>query len=50
MRDREGLAALHADDGAYTPAHAVRALLIAQAALRWLDSSVADEGVEGDAA
>ncbi|MEV7684487.1 hypothetical protein [Streptomyces bungoensis] len=33
----------HADDGAYSPAHAVRAALIAHATLRWLDDAVAAE-------
>ncbi|MFD8913163.1 hypothetical protein [Streptomyces sp. NPDC059575] len=31
------------DDGAYSPAHAVRAILLAQSLLRWLDAAVADE-------
>ncbi|WDO09943.1 hypothetical protein ME763_32150 [Streptomyces murinus] len=33
----------HADDGAYSPAHAVRATLIAHATLRWLDDAVGAE-------
>jgi hypothetical protein len=40
----------HADDGAYSPAHAVRALLIAQASLRWLDAAIADAAKDEDAA
>ncbi|MFE1986068.1 hypothetical protein [Streptomyces mirabilis] len=38
------------DDGSYSPAHAVRALLIAQASLRWLDTALAEELDEDDAA
>lgn len=30
----------HVDDGSYSPAHAVRALLIAHAMLRWLDAAI----------
>ncbi|WP_327403837.1 hypothetical protein OG194_29650 [Streptomyces sp. NBC_01288] len=40
----------HVDDGAYCPAHAVRALLVAQATLRWLDTAIAEERGEQDAA
>ncbi|MFF7966740.1 hypothetical protein ACFZC3_15410 [Streptomyces sp. NPDC007903] len=40
----------HADDGAYSPAHAVRAVLIAHAALRWLDEAVVEARGEEDAA
>jgi len=40
----------HVDDGSYSPAHAVRALLIAQATLRWLDAAVAQESQGEDAA
>ncbi|MFK4107351.1 hypothetical protein [Streptomyces sp. NPDC002176] len=32
----------HADDGPYSPAHAVRAVLLAHALLRWLDAAVSD--------
>ncbi|MBX7555424.1 hypothetical protein K1Y78_47980 [Streptomyces sp. tea 10] len=40
----------HADDGSYSPAHAVRAVLIAHAALRWLDDAKAAEQEDEDAA
>ncbi|RSN13753.1 hypothetical protein DMH25_08155 [Streptomyces sp. WAC 01325] len=40
----------HVDDGAYSAAHAVRALLIAHAALRWLDTAIAEEDEDEDAA
>ncbi|MFF9238400.1 hypothetical protein ACF1AY_15905 [Streptomyces sp. NPDC014776] len=38
------------DDGAYSPAHAIRALLLAQATLRWLDTTVAAEAATDEAA
>ncbi|MFF9310098.1 hypothetical protein ACF1BS_04220 [Streptomyces sp. NPDC014748] len=34
------------DDGAYSPAHAIRALLLAQATLRWLDAAVSAAATE----
>jgi hypothetical protein len=40
----------HTDDGAYSPAHAVRAVLIAQATLRWLDVAMSAEEEDEDAA
>ncbi|MFI1767506.1 hypothetical protein ACH41H_36415 [Streptomyces sp. NPDC020800] len=38
------------DDGAYSPAHAIRAVLIAQACLRWLDTAAADAQDDEDVA
>ncbi|MDT0387844.1 hypothetical protein [Streptomyces dubilierae] len=40
----------HTDDGAYSPGHAVRALLIAQATLRWLDVAMSAEEEDEDTA
>jgi len=40
----------HVDDGAYSSAHAVRALLIGHAALRWIDTAMTQESEDEDAA